>query len=325
HEPHSSEHENLMSVPPKELCASCHTITMDELEKFDFIHEPAKGDCAGCHNPHGADNPSLLKAAPPEMCYACHQEIKEIAENAEFKHSVVSEGESCLKCHTPHASTVKYLMKSDPFDLCMSCHDKPVGMDKDNVLPSFLDQVEGKKSLHGPVAEKDCSGCHTAHGSDHFRLLAKDYPPQFYAPYAEENYELCFSCHSNEMAVTEKTDKLTEFRNGNQNLHFLHVNKDRRGRTCRACHQTHASDLPKHIRETVPYGRWELPVKFTKTETGGSCTPGCHKVKDYDRTTPVDYTMVAPVKKAEPVKEKDVPDDVEKPDNEPQTPLDESA
>jgi hypothetical protein len=66
-------------------------------------------------------------------------------------------------------------------------------------------------------------------------------------------------------------------------------------------------------------------VKFTKTETGGSCTPGCHKVKDYDRTTPVDYTMVAPVKKAEPVKEKDVPDDVEKPDNEPQTPLDESA
>ncbi|MFZ9032611.1 MAG: cytochrome c3 family protein [Anaerohalosphaeraceae bacterium] len=325
HEPHSSEHENLMSVPPKDLCASCHTITMDELAKFDFIHEPAKGDCAGCHNPHGADNSSLLKADPPEMCYECHQEIKEIAENAEFKHSVVSEGESCLKCHTPHASTVKYLMKSDPFDLCMSCHDKPIGMDKENVLPSFMDQVEGKKSLHGPVAEKDCSGCHTAHGSDHFRLLAKDYPPQFYAPYAEENYELCFSCHSNEMAVTEKTDKLTEFRNGNQNLHFLHVNKDRRGRTCRACHQTHASDLPKHIRETVPYGRWELPVKFTKTETGGSCTPGCHKVKDYDRTTPVDYTMVAPVKKAEPVKEKDVPNDVEKPDNEPQTPLDESA
>lgn len=317
HEPHSSDHENLMSVEPKELCASCHTITMDELAKFEFIHEPAKGDCAGCHNPHGADNPSMLKGTPPEVCYACHEEIKKTAENAAFKHSPVIEGESCLKCHTPHASTVKYLMKKDPFDLCLSCHDKPVGIDKDHVLPSFLDQVEGKKNLHGPVAEKDCSGCHTAHGSDHFRLLAKDYPPLFYAPYAEENYELCFSCHSKEVAVTERTDKLTEFRNGTQNLHFLYVNKDRRGRTCRACHQTHASDLPKHIRESVPYGRWELPVQFTKTETGGSCTPGCHKVKDYDRKTPVDYAAPAPTKKVEPVKDKEPSGDAEKPENDP--------
>ncbi|MHC4904591.1 MAG: cytochrome c3 family protein [Planctomycetota bacterium] len=321
HEPHSSDHENLMSMPPKELCASCHTITMDELEKFEFIHEPAKGDCAGCHDPHGADNPNMLKGTPPEVCYACHEDIKKIAENAAFKHSVVAKGESCLRCHTPHASTVKYLMKNDPYDLCMSCHDKPVGIDKENVLPSFLDQVDNKKYPHGPVAEKDCSGCHTAHGSEHFRLLAKTYPDLFYAPYAEENYELCFSCHSKELALTEKTDKLTEFRNGKLNLHFLHVNKDRRGRTCRACHQTHASDLPKHIRESVPYGRWELPVKFTKTETGGSCTPGCHKVKDYDRKTPVDYTAAVPAKKPEPVPQPE-PETKPEPVNDQQEPTD---
>lgn len=308
HDAHSSDYEKLLTVQPKELCASCHTITMDELEKFEFIHEPAKGECAGCHNPHGANNPSMLKADAPELCFSCHENIMNIAENSKVQHSVVVKGESCLECHTPHASTVKFLMKKAPFDLCMSCHNKPVGIDREHILPSFLDQVEGKKFLHGPVAEKSCNGCHTAHGSDHFRLLIKDYPPLFYAPYAEENYALCFSCHSKEMALTEKTQDLTGFRNGTDNLHYLHVNKDRRGRTCRACHQTHASNLPKHIRESVPYGRWELPVKFTKTETGGSCTPGCHKVKDYDRKNPVDYTEVVPPEPKEPVNEQNEPE-----------------
>ena len=69
------------------------------------------------------------------------------------------------------------------------------------------------------------------------------------------------------------------------------MNKERRGRTCRACHQTHASNLPKHIRESVSYGMWDLPVGFTKTQTGGSCSPGCHLPKDYDRENAVDYSV----------------------------------
>ena len=36
---------------------------------------------------------------------------------------------------------------------------------------------------------------------------------------------------------------------------------------------------------------WDLPINFSKTETGGSCSPGCHIVKDYDRQTAVDYTV----------------------------------
>jgi predicted CXXCH cytochrome family protein len=61
------------------------------------------------------------------------------------------------------------------------------------------------------------------------------------------------------------------------------VNKAVKGRTCRACHETHASNFPKHIREAVPFGSWDLPVNFEKTESGGSCAPGCHKEKKYDR------------------------------------------
>ena len=38
-------------------------------------------------------------------------------------------------------------------------------------------------------------------------------------------------------------------------------------------------------------GIWNLPIKFNKSESGGSCTPGCHKVKDYDRVDPVKYLL----------------------------------
>ncbi|MHC4214506.1 MAG: cytochrome c3 family protein, partial [Planctomycetota bacterium] len=102
----------------------------------------------------------------------------------------------CLTCHTPHASTVQFNLKAAPMTLCMSCHDKPVGVSKDKVIKSFDEQTKDKKFLHGPVAQKDCKGCHISHGSEHFRLLVKEYPPQFYAPFSRDKYDLCFSCQS---------------------------------------------------------------------------------------------------------------------------------
>ncbi len=291
HDSHSSNYKGLLKVEPKELCFSCHTMTAEELKQYEYIHEPAKGECVGCHDPHGAANAQMIKDDSSQLCFSCHEEIREIAETAKVKHNMITAEGGCLKCHTPHASTVKKLLKSDPETLCLSCHDKPQKISETETLAPFTKELKDKKFLHGPVADKDCNGCHQAHGSDHFRLLIKDYPAQFYAPYSVEKYDLCFSCHPNALAQTDRTVDLTEFRNGSLNLHYLHVNKDTRGRTCRACHQTHASNLPKHVRQTVPYGMWELPVQFDKTETGGVCTPGCHVVKEYDRKNPVDYAV----------------------------------
>jgi predicted CXXCH cytochrome family protein len=276
-------------MDPMELCFSCHIITKEELTEFEHVHEPAKGNCFGCHDPHGADNRDMLKAQAPELCYPCHEDIKKLAEESKHKHNVVGEPGGCLKCHTPHASTVPSGLKQVPMNLCISCHDKPVGLDKDDVMKPFTDEVANKKFMHGPVGQKDCKGCHITHGSNHFRLLMKEYPPQFYSPFKKSNYDLCFSCHEETLVQTAETASLTDFRNGSSNLHYLHVNKERRGRTCRSCHATHASSLPKHIRETVPYGVWDLPIQFTKTETGGSCKPGCHVPYAYDRNHAVEY------------------------------------
>ncbi|MHC4259770.1 MAG: cytochrome c3 family protein [Planctomycetota bacterium] len=289
HESHSTDHDNLLAVEPNELCFSCHTVTKSELEKFEFVHEPARNRCVGCHDAHGANNAMMVKAEAPELCYPCHEDIEKMAEAAEYKHSIVNKQGACLNCHTPHASTIQNCLKEDPMALCISCHDKPIGVTKDVILPPFTAEMKDKKFLHGPLRQKDCKGCHISHGGEHFRLLAKEYPPQFYAPFAKENYELCFSCHQETIVLTKHTNELTDFRNGDLNLHYLHVNKPRRGRTCRSCHATHASNLPKHIRKSVPYGMWDLPIQFEKTETGGSCKPGCHLPFAYDRESPASY------------------------------------
>ena len=230
----------------------------------------------------------MLKADAPELCYPCHDKIKTIAETSKHKHLAVTEKDGCLHCHTPHASTVQFMLKEAPMSLCVSCHDKPVKMEGGPPVASFTEQIKGKKYLHGPVAQKDCTGCHATHGSEYFRLLVKDYPSLFYAPFSPDKYALCFSCHPESLVLTERTSALTDFRNGDLSLHYMHVNKPR-GRTCRSCHATHASDLPKLIRDSVPYGTWNLPIQFQKTDTGGGCRPGCHQPLTYDRQTPATY------------------------------------
>jgi len=296
HASHSADRAKLLVDEPTNLCFSCHTVTKNELSQFEFVHEPAKNDCIGCHNPHGAANPKMLKADAPDLCYPCHKDIQKVAQTSKHKHTAVTEKGGCLHCHTPHASTVQFILKDAPMSLCETCHNEPVKTENGPPVPSFTAQIKDKKFLHGPVAQKDCTGCHATHGSDHFRLLAKDYPQAFYAPFSPGKYALCFSCHPESLVLTARTSELTDFRNGEMNLHYVHVNKQR-GRTCRSCHATHASNLPKHIRESVPYGVWNLPIQFQKTETGGGCRPGCHQPFTYDRKTPATYPDMTVVRR----------------------------
>jgi len=167
-------------------------------------------------------------------------------------------------------------------DLCFSCHDKPIEQNGKKVM-DIKTKILSSKILHGPIKQGDCSSCHNTHGSDYFRMLRKYFPPKFYAPYDPKNYGLCFNCHANTLVETKATDTLTGFRNGKQNLHYVHVHKKDKGRTCRACHDAHGTNNPRHIRDGVPFGGWSLPINFTKTESGGRCAPGCHQEFGYDR------------------------------------------
>ena len=267
-----------------ELCAGCH----DEFQAImarPFRHKPAVEACTNCHNPHNAVGRKGLAGETADTCLACHKGLKAQIERATVKHAALTQGARCANCHNPHASNVEKLLIQLPFDLCVGCHAKDGMRSADGTpLTNFKAWLAQNPVWHEPVKAKDCSACHQPHGGNVFRLLVSPYPSTFYAPYAPENYALCFDCHNEKVVSVPETTTLTGFRDGSRNLHYLHVHQER-GRTCRACHEVHAARQEHHIRDSVPYGprRWMLKVNYTKLPDGGACAKTCHDTKQYHR------------------------------------------
>jgi predicted CXXCH cytochrome family protein len=270
-----------------ELCFGCHE-EFSGLMSAKHTHKPAVQACLTCHNPHDSMQRKLLNADIFDQCTSCHVGIKETVAHATTKHGALTQGKKCLSCHNPHASNVEKLLTALPYDQCVACHSQE-GLKDDNgvLLTNFKKLLDANKVQHSPVESKDCSACHEVHGSTNFRLLVADYPAKFYAPYAPENYALCFGCHNDKVAAEPQTTTLTNFRDGTRNLHYVHVNKADRGRTCRACHEVHASPNAHQLRESVPYGPkgWALKVGYEPTATGGTCARTCHDAKTYVNRT----------------------------------------
>jgi predicted CXXCH cytochrome family protein len=287
HDPHTADYEKNLRASGPALCFACHIDKAEAFQSAAVIHKPVTEDCTGCHNPHSDKKQFMLAAESPGMCYGCHKDKKDWVDNVQFQHGAISTDKSCLNCHDAHVADIPKNLLLPPMDLCISCHDREYKRADGKNVMNIKEILAENTEHHGPIKQRDCSGCHDPHGSNGFRILRNPYPPSFYAPFNIANYNLCFGCHEKTIVLNSETTKLTNFRNVEVNLHFKHVNKPEKGRTCRACHETHASNFPKHIRESVPFGTWELPVNYLKTETGGSCTPGCHKTKKYDRVKKV--------------------------------------
>jgi len=280
HTPHSSDKPKLVTKAINELCFQCHSDMQESFAAAKNIHKPALESCVNCHNPHSNDANYMLAKNVPDQCYTCHANIQESASKSLVKHAALDNERKCLACHSPHEAQHIKQLKDEPMTICLNCHNNTLKQNGSK-LTDMKELFEKNLDWHGPIRERDCSGCHKTHGSDNFRFLAKPYPPEFYTSFSQEKYDLCFNCHQPSIVQEERTTTLTGFRDGDRNLHYLHINKKVKGRTCRACHETHASNHPRHIRDAVPFGQWMLPVKFEKELTGGKCSPGCHAPKEY--------------------------------------------
>jgi predicted CXXCH cytochrome family protein len=311
HSPHSSSHPSLLSSEPRALCVQCHADLFERSSgatgagtpaRADMgerpralpggehvgVHAGPSADCATCHLTHASDEPSLLRAPTVEVCSSCHRDVVDTARESTVAHTVVTEGRACLNCHAPHGSPVGALMLDHPTRTCLGCHDEALERPDGTLVGGVHDMLEEAEHKHGAVSEGRCRGCHEVHGSEHRSLLAHAYTPAFYQRFEIEAYALCFECHSRELVLAPRTDSTTRFRDGERNLHYAHVVATRTpGRTCRACHATHTSTSPRLLASSVPYGQWEIPIDFEPTRTGGSCGPGCHRSRSYDRVTPV--------------------------------------
>jgi len=296
HQAHASKYPKLLVATGRELCFTCHVEMKAQMARVQFKHKAVEQDCITCHDPHASNYPMQTREAPVQLCTSCHEhdKIKQAALSATNKHSIVTTGDGCLNCHTAHGGDLAKLLKNDQMKVCMKCHNEPMKDKQGQITVAAVSEVlDSNLVKHGPINEKNCGGCHNVHGSDVSHLLAKQYPAPFYQGFSLDKYDLCFSCHDKQLVLTQQTTGLTKFRNGTENLHFLHVNKADRGRNCRACHDLHAGPQPMLVRTSVPYGNWQMPINYKPTSTGGSCAPGCHKEFSYDRDAPVKYELSA--------------------------------
>jgi predicted CXXCH cytochrome family protein len=275
HNPHSSPNPHQLEARGNDACFLCHEDRKAEFQR-KYPHKPALESCLKCHDAHNSDHNFMLRAEGVTLCYSCHPKVKAHMEQATVRHTALDKG-PCTTCHTPHSSDYSRQLKTHTKDICYMCH-KEMGV-----------KVRAALHLHGPVKQNDCYACHDPHGGTNPTILKKYFPSEFYKPYSTPNYAMCFDCHNKDIALDKVTTKLTNFRNGDVNMHYLHVNKEK-GRSCKACHEVHAGTQDKHIRKEVPFGKaWMLPVSFTMTASGGNCVVGCHKPKGYDRRNPVKY------------------------------------
>ncbi len=281
HEPHQSANASLLKVESPQLCFNCHTDKQDLL-KLTTVHSAYDGSCADCHTPHSSQNESLVKKETSILCLECHEDLGLEIKTAKTVHKIINQGKSCISCHLPHASETASLLVKEGKELCYSCHNKEY-KSEERTLNNIYEIVTESKYAHEAVASGECTNCHFSHSSNNFYLLNASFP---FGSYAEgvhpENFSQCFQCHDSEALTLEKTTTATNFRDGNINMHYLHISKNK-GRNCILCHNSHGANKQHLIAKTVKFGTWQMPLNYKVIENGGSCAPGCHSKLKYDR------------------------------------------
>lgn len=253
-----------ISTAQESNCTSdCH------IDMRDDQHLNPTGDkqCTSCHK-------TILEPHPQKKiktfiisnstCQNCHPQVMDY----KMLHAPVAAGE-CSACHTPHKNKNKSYIQETETLICYRCH--PTVVSKNDTV------------FHGEINQGKCQACHAAHGSEYPQLLKAEYSTAYFNDYKSSNYEFCFKCHKLDLLLHPKTSYNTNFRDGKDNLHYVHVNRTLKGRSCKFCHEIHSGTLPKLMAETVPFGQWDMPINFIISENGGQCSPGCHAPASYQR------------------------------------------
>jgi predicted CXXCH cytochrome family protein len=264
------------------LCTDCHAGLVGKT----VLHAPAKEGCGSCHHVNVADHPEkvakglFLADTMPGLCYACHDGVKKDVDTNRVVHKAVSEKKLCLNCHSPHSSDEKKLLTGNKKELCLSCHDKDV--DANGRKTKNIRQLLAASKVIHPAINGGCVSCHKPHASAENYLLISPFPVELYVPGKKENYGVCWECHDSDLLELAETATATNFRNGEKNLHNIHL-RGARGRSCVLCHDVHASNNKFLILDKIAFGKWSFTLNFAPADSGGSCSPGCHGYAVYKR------------------------------------------
>lgn len=278
HLSHQSEIKNLLIKNDPQLCFQCHQ-EKEEILESEVVHPIYEEGCLNCHLPHSAEANYMLVSGKNDLCLNCHESVKNDIAVAKVVHGPILQEGQCISCHTPHAGELKMLLLDDEPDLCFRCHSENT-KNKEKYI-DILGRM-GKKYLHQPLVGGKCKDCHLHHVSKFTNLLSAKFPKGNYTVPKKESFALCFNCHDSKMLDSKKITNETNFRNGTENLHFIHVMK-KKSISCQSCHDMHGADNQHIIGNAVYFGSWQMPINYKVTEMGGSCLPGCHAQFTYSR------------------------------------------
>lgn len=284
HEAHSGSRASLLKGEGRSMCLSCHVETQEQLSYAARPHPPMEEDCRLCHDPHATGAKAMLKTDAEALCVSCHEEVEATLASATHPHEAMTRDRSCLNCHRPHVSMHEGLLRQATDTLCFECHGETMEREGGGSLMDMQRLMTESAYVHGPAARGECQACHQVHGGGRERFWREEFSATYAAFVDQEDYALCFACHDRELVLSERTDAVTAFRNGDQNLHYVHGNS-RKSRSCNICHDPHAADREHLLRDSYPFGpnRWPLAIGWLGTPTGGTCAAGCHEAFDYDR------------------------------------------
>jgi len=280
HNPHQSDYSNLLKYKIPTLCIQCHKKEEKELTLSD-LHPVFEEDCLNCHGVHGSDNRHLLQDKPPQLCFNCHGEVETAVQEKQHVHPPVNTRPGCLNCHSPHATRYSGLLLKEGEKLCFQCHGESTPVTNKKIINIERTIIESN-ILHEPVISDGCNACHNPHASDYFAFLMNNFPKGNYAIGKVDSFALCFDCHDSAMLEEPSSKSATNFRDKSTNLHYLHLQGEK-SRSCINCHNVHGANKPHLIADKVKFGEWMMPLKYKPTENGGSCLPGCHGLKRYER------------------------------------------
>lgn len=279
HDPHQSNNNAFLKNTGSDLCFNCHKDTKTQMQAKN-LHMPFEDDCFNCHQAHSTAEKGLVMEKTPTLCYNCHSDVQELVNASKSVHKVMSDKKSCSNCHSPHASNENAMLLKSGNDLCLSCHSRTY-TNESGKTKNIKQALKSGNIIHAPV-EDACSNCHNPHATGFSNLLINNFSAGNYAKAEEKNFALCFDCHDSGLLLTEKTTDATNFRHGENNMHFIHIQGDK-GKNCNMCHDVHGAKNKFLISEKVPFGNWDMEMNFKVTEFGGSCATGCHAEKEYSR------------------------------------------
>jgi predicted CXXCH cytochrome family protein len=200
-----------------------------------------------------AETAGTVDPVSGKPCYKCHRSKV----SAPKIHDALA-GNECGPCHKNtggdhQKNHALYAVKDRSAKLCWECHDA----------------VANLKNVHPVISEEGCLGCHAPHSSS-LRKLLRDEPPA-----------LCYQCHDRGLVKERETRKATAFRDGGQNLHWLHAGDKKIA--CLSCHEVHSSAQQHLIRPQGTNGKEAVTITYTATQKGGNCTTSCHDNLAYER------------------------------------------